>query len=181
MITGTIQAVGPLSQPNQTGVSYQSITVVDAAGQSYTHDIGTKQQGGYRPGTPITVDIMSNSRGQYFKRVNPQFAQNHNQYGNPAPPQQGGYQPAPQIAPQPVPQVQQWQPTNGTAEQICFCQAVNLAWEAYNAGAILVFKQAVTDFYDLLKNRKFAAWMDTSASPAQPVAQTDNIDDDIPF
>jgi len=173
MITGTIQAVGPLSQPNQTGVSYQSITVVDATGQGYTHDIGTKQQGGYRPGTPITVEVMTNSRGQYFKRVNPQFAQNNNQYSMPVPQPQGAYQPAPQV--------QQWQPTNGTAEQICFCQAVNLAWEAYNAGAILVFKQAVTDFYDLIKNRKFAAWMDTSTPPAQPVAHTDNPDDDIPF
>ena len=76
-ITGTITQVSQASEPSgQYQVRYQDITITDPNGREYVGRIGSKA--GYQVNTPIsvTVEVKQGDSGEYnyFRKYNPQYA-----------------------------------------------------------------------------------------------------------
>ena len=73
-IQGTITIVSLATPPNQQGLMYQNITVVDAQGNSYNGKIAFKKAA-YVAQTPFNGTADPNSDGSYyFRKINPQYA-----------------------------------------------------------------------------------------------------------
>ncbi len=73
-IQGTITVVSGATPPNQNGLMYQNITVVDAQGVNYQGKVAFKKAP-YVANTPFNGTADLNADGSfYFRKVNPQYA-----------------------------------------------------------------------------------------------------------
>ena len=133
-------------------------------------------------GEQITVDLVQDTHGLKFKRINPQYNQQPPQpgYGQSPPGYGQGY------PPQPPP------PQDNVQDRIQFAQALNLAVSEYVNEQIIEtqIKERARIYYHILKSRAFPPSM--SSDPPQPEPQQTttaqfnpnaafNPEDDIPF
>ncbi len=150
--TGTIQDAFQPAPPNEKGVMYQNISVLDNSGIVYNGRIGFKKGTGYAQNQPIQVTADLNDDGQtyYFRKVNPGYPKPTQQQAPPATQQPAYTQPTPPAQNQPPAQQQApaEDPTRVSIERQNACKAACIRFQ----GMSDIAKNEVMDLVALLAN-----------------------------